>query len=116
MSGVRVPKGNEEPDQSYIKVTERMRRMSGIFQFLAVVSVLGLIVGVLAVLFGGVTAFATVGVATIVPSVAFYTAHLVLDFLIDLGDRVEYMERVQNQQHKILKDLYQRARDKSDPL
>lgn len=44
--------------------------------------------------------------ATLLGAAACYAVHIVLDFLLDLSERIAYIERIQQQQNKMLVKIH----------
>lgn len=93
--------------QDYSKI---FTRLSGLFNALA--AVFAIFVSVNIVLIARSTeqsAIVSLGVSAITNalwSLGFYTARTVINFLLDLHERIAYMEQIQQQQNKILVKIY----------
>ena len=81
-----------------------MARMSGVFRILAGLFAIGALSALGAIIQG-----ATIHIASLAGSLVglcvCYTVALVLDFWLDLGQRVRYMQMIQERQNEVLKEL-----------
>lgn len=93
--------------QDYPKI---FTRLSGLFNALAAISVIFVLVNIVSAV--GATEQEAAGllgrgaITNALMALGFYTVRTVINFLLDLHERVAYMERIQQQQNKILVKIY----------
>lgn len=83
-------------------------RVRGIFRGLAAIFAIFGVLGFVAALAS--KTFEVNPLDTLLLALGFYTIQLVIDFLLELGERIQYMEMIQQQQNKVLGDLHHRAK------
>lgn len=93
--------------QDYPKI---FTRLSGLFNALAAVSTIFVLVNIVLIVRASEReAMISLGgsiIASALGALVFYTARTVINFFLDLHERIAYMERIQQQQNKMLVKIY----------
>lgn len=89
-----------------------MGRLSTFFGFIGVVQVLIAVTVLVSLMTAREIASVPNVMGTLLTGVGCYAFHIILDYLVDLHDRMERMEKIHEQEYKIVVDLYRHQQSK----
>jgi hypothetical protein len=88
-----------------------MGRLSRFFQFVAWLNLIGVILYVVSILTRLKMPPEVRLADVVILCAASFAAHYTLDFLIYLGERIAYIEQIQQQQNKVLSELLRTSKE-----